>query len=795
MLYYKGLNDLILKKIILTNFGKFENYILDLDSGLNIVYGKNEAGKSTIQAFIHGMFYGFIKPNVKKTIYLDELKKYEPFDRQDYRGSIVFEYEKTIYRIERIFKRNYEDLKIYNEVTGEDITRNFANLGNNRIIQPGFYFFDMDYRTFKNTICIGQNEIVVDKKISEDLRERLSNSYQTNSENISINNALKILEEKRKEIGSTKAKNSDYARIIDKLEKNEQRLNEIKVKEQEYDEYRDQRLNVLKEISRLNTYIEELNQRLNVLNLYERYEKYLKARSLIKNIELAKAKLESSNNCIDVSDEDINSIKNINEVLEDYKNEIKILERQKSQTLSEIEGIEYDENRYAELIAKRDKLNNLLEIEPKKEHFNQAYDIKNPNQLKIKVITILIILLSIIDISISFYAYNNRDIRLLISVQVIWFVVLFLFKDEKKLKEKMNILKQYENEREEYFIVLKKEGFDSIKDLTEEIQRVNSAIDALELDRKDINRMEMRIKDLEEKMASIQKSFSYHRQQLDEIFSKYGTNDFLEIYNSHEKQKENKVLKNEIQLNETLLKTLLKSESFEELENEFADEKVVNKPSEYENKINLEIEIRNKEKERTELEKKLSNLEGILKSTYNLFEEEMFLNEENQVLKDKLEKYDFEIKAIDIAESTINRISEDIHLNFAPEFNRKIGEKINMITGGKYSTIKMDKEMSISVLDPKANKLIGLDKLSYGTVDQINFALRLALSEELGAGKLPIILDEPFAHFDDERLLNTLEILNKITEERQVILFTCHKTEQTLLNKMKYNANFLQISN
>jgi hypothetical protein len=296
-------------------------------------------------------------------------------------------------------------------------------------------------------------------------------------------------------------------------------------------------------------------------------------------------------------------------------------------------------------------------------------------------------------------------------------------------------------------------------------------------------------------MASIQKSFSYHRQQLDEIFSKYGTNDFLEIYNSHEKQKENKVLKNEIQLNETLLKTLLKSESFEELENEFADEKVVNKPSEYENKINLEIEIRNKEKERTELGKKLSNLEGILKSTYNLFEEEMFLNEENQVLKDKLEKYDFEIKAIDIAESTINRISEDIHLNFAPEFNRKIGEKINMITGGKYSTIKMDKDMSISVLDPKANKLIGLDKLSYGTVDQINFALRLALSEELGAGKLPIILDEPFAHFDDERLLNTLEILNKITEERQVILFTCHKTEQTLLNKMKYNANFLQILN
>lgn len=795
MLYYKGLNDLILKKIILTNFGKFENYILDLDNGLNIIYGKNEAGKSTIQAFIHGMFYGFIKPNVKKTIYLDELKKYEPFDRQDYRGSIVFEHEKATYRIERIFKRNYEDLRIYNEVTGEDITRNFANSGNTRIIQPGFYFFDMDYRTFKNTICIGQNEIVVDKKISEDLRERLSNSYQTNSENISINNALKMLEERRKEIGSVKAKTSDYWKIMDKSEKNEVRLNEIKAKKQEYDEYLNQRLNVLKEISRLNTYIEELNQKLNIFNIYERYEKYLKAKSLIKNIELTKAKLESSENWLNVSDEDINSVKNINKILEDCENELEILNRQRMQILSEIENIEYDENRYVELIAKRDYLNGLLELEPKKEYADQILAINNFSKIKSKVITILIFLLPIINISISFYAYINRNIGLLISAQIIWIIVFLLFKNKKKLLDKIKSLKQYEDEREQYYRILKQEKFGSVKDLTEEIQKINTAINILELDKKDINRMEMRIKDLEEKMISIQKSYDYNKQQLEEIFSKYGSNDVLEIYNSYEKQKESEVLEKELRLNETLLKTLLEFENFQELENEFSSEKAVNKPSEYENKINIEIEIRNKEKERNELEKKLSNLEGILKSTYSLFEEEMFLNEENQVLKDKLKKYDFELKAIDIAESTINRISEDIHLNFAPEFNRKIGEKINAITGGKYSTIKIDKEMSISVLDPKTNKLISLDKLSFGTVDQINFALRIALSEEIGAGKFPIILDEPFAHFDDDRLLNTLDMLNKIKEERQVILFTCHKTEQTLLDKMKYNANFLQISN
>jgi uncharacterized protein YhaN len=521
----------------------------------------------------------------------------------------------------------------------------------------------------------------------------------------------------------------------------------------------------------------------------------LKAKSLIKNIELTKAKLESSKNWLNVSDEDINSVKNINKILEDYENELEILNRQRMQILSEIENIEYDENRYVELIAKRDYLNGLLELEPKKEYADQTLEINNFSKIKSKVITILIFLLPIINISISFYAYINRNFGLLISAQIIWIIVFLLFKNKKKLLDKINSIKQYEDEKEQYYRILKQEKFGDVKELTEEIKKINTAINVLELDRKDINRMEMRIKDLEEKMISIQKSYDYKKQQLEEIFSKYGTNDVLEIYNSYEKQKESEVLEKELQLNETLLKTLLESENFQELENEFSSEKVVNKPSEYEKKINIEVEIRNKEKERNDLEKKLSNLEGILKSTYNLFEEEMFLNEENQVLKDKLKKYDFELKAIDIAESTINRISEDIHLNFAPEFNRKIGEKINAITGGKYSTIKIDKEMSISVLDPKTNKLISLDKLSFGTVDQINFALRIALSEEIGAGKFPIILDEPFAHFDDDRLTNTLDILNKIKEERQVILFTCHRTEQTFLDKLGYNANFLQISN
>ena len=45
-------------KLELTHFGKFHLKTITFTSGLNIVYGKNEAGKSTIHAFVRSMLFG-----------------------------------------------------------------------------------------------------------------------------------------------------------------------------------------------------------------------------------------------------------------------------------------------------------------------------------------------------------------------------------------------------------------------------------------------------------------------------------------------------------------------------------------------------------------------------------------------------------------------------------------------------------------------------------------------------------------------------------------------------------------
>lgn len=60
------------------SFGKFKDKKITLSNGLNIIYGENETGKTTIHKFIEGMFFGFFKPYSKRKIYTDDYEKFFP---------------------------------------------------------------------------------------------------------------------------------------------------------------------------------------------------------------------------------------------------------------------------------------------------------------------------------------------------------------------------------------------------------------------------------------------------------------------------------------------------------------------------------------------------------------------------------------------------------------------------------------------------------------------------------------------------------------------------------------------
>ena len=50
--------DMRIRELIIKNFGKFRDKSILLEDGINILYGENESGKSTLHAFIRGMLFG-----------------------------------------------------------------------------------------------------------------------------------------------------------------------------------------------------------------------------------------------------------------------------------------------------------------------------------------------------------------------------------------------------------------------------------------------------------------------------------------------------------------------------------------------------------------------------------------------------------------------------------------------------------------------------------------------------------------------------------------------------------------
>lgn len=139
-----------IKSVYLESFGKFQEQRIDFRDGINVIFGNNESGKSTIHQFCGAVFYGFVKPNLKHTRYLDAYYDYEPMARNLYKGKVTFEHNGKFYELERDFSA--KTYSLFDAETHEDKTHEIS-MQDKGLDAPGKVFLDWNFPPFR-TSCI-----------------------------------------------------------------------------------------------------------------------------------------------------------------------------------------------------------------------------------------------------------------------------------------------------------------------------------------------------------------------------------------------------------------------------------------------------------------------------------------------------------------------------------------------------------------------------------------------------------------------------------------------------------------
>ncbi len=211
---------MIIKDIQLTNFGKFHHKDMLLEPGLNIIYGENEAGKTTIHTFIRGMLFGIEKQRGKASG-KDLYSKYEPWeDPSNYQGMMRIENEGVTYRIERNFNRQNKSFKVINEDAGIELSSGEIDR----------LFMGLDESCYYNTISISQLGSVTDKELEVILKNYAANLGTTKSMEIDIKAAFADLDSQKKRI--IQENKIGEEEIIEKTLKNVKEQLEVSEREQ-----------------------------------------------------------------------------------------------------------------------------------------------------------------------------------------------------------------------------------------------------------------------------------------------------------------------------------------------------------------------------------------------------------------------------------------------------------------------------------------------------------------------------------------------------------------------------------
>ncbi|WP_160724614.1 AAA family ATPase [Bacillus sp. USDA818B3_A] len=322
-------------EIHIYGYGQLENVVIKSLSDFQVFYGENEAGKSTLMAFIHAILFGF--PTKQST----ELR-YEPKQSNKYGGKLrIYHEEQGFAVIERVKGKAAGDVTVMMDSGasgGEELLKALVGNFDKNLFQAVFSFNLQGLQNIHqmrgeeigrflfSAGTLGTEQLA---KAESFLQKELDTRFKPSGKKPILNEKLQGLNELKKELKKAAGRNNEYEQLQRKKD------------------------NLYIERIQINDVLQETSEKINKLKEWKRIESAVKEEILIKR-ELTEL------GDIGFPTRGIERIEKLNQLIHPYKAEITSLTSRVESLQKELEEIHPD----SKLLDKEPVILTLLDKVP-----------------------------------------------------------------------------------------------------------------------------------------------------------------------------------------------------------------------------------------------------------------------------------------------------------------------------------------------------------------------------------------------------------------------------------------------
>lgn len=763
-----------INKIYISAFGGLKDFTLDLSDGLNIIYGNNEDGKSTVLAFIKAMFYGTGRNT--KSLAESVRQKYTPWDNSQMAGRIFFEHSNKRYCLEREFRKSDSTDRI--SLTDLDSGKTL-DTGDN----IGQQFFGLSAAAFERSLFIGNGDFIKDDAAAGEINGKLSNIALTGSEDVSLKKIEKNIFDTRAKLISKNGKSGSYNEDLQQMNLLTERL-----KKADLD---------AKSKALLNEKATQMRSEYEIL-----YKKYAELKSIIereqdiKNSEKltefleTKRKLDELNSTLTLNDGTIineafaqkidfginkyeTSLERCTQINQDIENlkaaltlqsEISPEESKEQITVltNDISQLN-DKKSLSEADAKTLSAK-LSELEQKFEEAKNKKSAFNP----------LLLCLSIVLAAsggVTAFLVSTFVAAILCGAAAVLLALTFIVKPKNS-----SALAAAQNELANANTALAELKAEK-NNIDEKINNINARINTLKSVVNADDAVKGQLNQKTEVLTAEQLKTQTAKAELFALLSGFGDIDSIEIAKELLQQLK---LKTE-QQKEIKLRLKTASQFLGNIDYDKAKEKLdaIKDGDDLEN-IDFDAvkaEYNSVTDRLSALKEDLTIIATELKASFKNSENPEDLKREISALQEKLDSKKAFCDAADIAISVLQESFYELRRGYGSELEQETHSIFTKLTDGKYKSVSVTDTLDLSVEKTNVFGTREIGFLSLGTTHQAYLSLRLAITKLISDNNnMPIFLDDALSQYDDTRTEKAITFLKEFCQNGQGVLFTCHNS-------------------